>query len=243
MEIIRVKDYEELSEKASEFIIEKVKKLENPVLGLATGSTPEGLYQRLIDNYRRGKISFENVSTFNLDEYVGLAKDHPNSYYHFMNEKLFRHIDVSVDRLHIPSGDVENLQEECMNYEKQIRLAGHIDVQVLGLGVNGHIGFNEPGTPFTSRTHVVDLDASTRQANSRFFNSVDDVPEKAITMGIETIMESKEILLLVSGRNKAKPLDQLKKGEVSAAFPASILQKHGKVTIIADEEALSIAEE
>ncbi|WP_085993128.1 glucosamine-6-phosphate deaminase [Oceanobacillus senegalensis] len=238
MKIIKVKDYDELSEKACRFIIDKVAQIEKPVLGLATGSTPEGLYQRLVEKNRQDEVSFKDLSTFNLDEYVGLAKSHPNSYYHYMYEKLFKHIDISMDQVHIPSGDVANLEEECMEYEKQIRSVGQIDVQVLGLGVNGHIGFNEPGTPLSSLTHVVDLDSSTRKANARFFDSIDEVPEKAITMGIETIMESREILLLVSGESKAKAVTRLLNGEVSSEFPASILQKHKHVTMIADEEAL-----
>ncbi|MFA1820888.1 glucosamine-6-phosphate deaminase [Virgibacillus oceani] len=242
MKFIKVKDYEALSEKACDFIVDKVKRLENLALGLATGSTPEGLYQRVIEKYRQGEVSFKDVSTFNLDEYIGLAKDHPNSYYHYMYEKLFKHIDISMDQVHIPSGDVVNLQEECMSYERRIQHANQIDVQVLGLGVNGHIGFNEPGTPLSSRTHVVDLDASTRKANARFFNSIEEVPEKAITMGIETIMESKEILLLVSGKSKAKAVNQLINEEVSSAFPASVLQKHGRVTVIADKAALGEVE-
>ncbi|MFC4025101.1 glucosamine-6-phosphate deaminase [Oceanobacillus longus] len=238
MEIMKVKDYDEMSSQACSFIINKIKQVQSPVLGLATGSTPEGLYKRLIEKYNAQEVTFKDVLTFNLDEYVGLENDDPNSYHHFMNEKLFKHIDIAIERVHVPNGVAENLEKECQDYEKKIKDAEQVDIQVLGLGLNGHIGFNEPGTPFSSRTHIVDLDQSTRQANARFFDSLDDVPDKAITMGIETIMESKEILLLVSGANKREALDRLLNGEISEDFPASILQKHSNVTIIADEEAL-----
>ncbi|MGJ9458115.1 glucosamine-6-phosphate deaminase [Oceanobacillus sp. CF4.6] len=238
MEIMKVKDYDEMSSQACVYIINKIKQVQNPVLGLATGSTPEGLYKRLIEKYNAQEVSFKDVSTFNLDEYVGLENNDHNSYHHFMDEKLFKHIDIATEHVHVPNGVAGNLEKECEDYEKKMKDAEQVDIQVLGLGLNGHIGFNEPGTPFSSRTHIVDLDESTRQANARFFDSLDDVPEKAITMGIETIMESKEILLLVSGANKREALDRLLNGEVSEAFPASILQEHKRVTVIADEAAL-----
>jgi len=215
--------------------------LENPVLGLATGSTPEGLYQRIIEKYEQKEISFQNAMTFNLDEYVGLAKDDPNSYYHYMNEKLFKHIDIPKEHIHIPNGTADDLEKECNDYEQLILAQNHIDLQLLGLGVNGHIGFNEPGTPFSSRTSVVDLVESTINANARFFDSIDDVPTQAISMGIKTIMESQEIILLASGESKAEAIAKLINGEVSEEFPASILKNHKRVTVIADEAALAKA--
>ncbi|CEG21417.1 Glucosamine-6-phosphate deaminase 1 [Planococcus massiliensis] len=210
---------------------------ENPVLGLATGSTPEGIYQGFIQEYNKGKVSFKNVTTFNLDEYTGLKKDDPNSYCYFMNEKLLRHIDIAMERVHIPSGTAVDLKSECLKYERAIERAGGIDIQVLGIGENGHIGFNEPGASFSSRTHVVDLADSTIQANSRFFKSVDEVPKQAISMGIQTIMDSKEILLLISGEAKADAVAKLLEEEVSEDLPASILKKHANITVIIDEAA------
>ncbi|SOC43117.1 glucosamine-6-phosphate deaminase [Ureibacillus acetophenoni] len=239
MEIIRVKDYEEMSKTASSYILEKLKQLDAPVIGLATGSTPEGLYRLLVDENKKGNVSFKNVTTFNLDEYTNIEPTDPNSYHYFMNKHLLDHIDIPKNQIHLPNGNAEDLEAECQEYENKISEAGKIDLQVLGIGVNGHIGFNEPGTPFTSRTHIVTLDESTREANSRFFNSIDEVPTQAITMGIGTIMESSEILMLISGEQKADTLNRLLNGEVSEEFPASVLHKHSKVTVIADEAACS----
>lgn len=237
LNLIKVENYQEMNQRASSIILDLISKKSNPVLGLATGATPVGMYQCLIKAYEQGDISFKNVTTFNLDEYVGLTKENTNSYHSYMKEKLFNHIDILPDQTHLPDGVARDLQLECVKYEQQIRDAGQVDIQVLGLGLNGHIGFNEPGTPFSSRTHVVELMASTRQANARFFNGLDEVPTQAITMGIETIMESKLILLLVSGEKKAPALARLMKGDVSEDFPASILQRHPNVVIIADEYA------
>jgi len=239
MRIIKVKDYEEMSEKACSYLVENLQSKKYPVLGLATGSTPEGMYQKLIEKNKNKEISFENVTTFNLDEYVGLHKNNDQSYYFYMHDKLFNHIDIKEENIHLPNGNTENLEKECNEYEAAIKKKGPVDVQVLGIGVNGHIGFNEPGTPFTSRTHIVTLDESTRKANARFFNSMDEVPTKAITMGIESIMESEKIVLLVSGENKSDALARLIEGDVAEDSPASILQKHDQATIIADEKALS----
>ena len=241
LKVIQVKDYDDMSEKACEMLTDRLKSLENPVLGLATGSTPEGLYQRIIEKYEQKEISFQNAMTFNLDEYVGLAKEDPNSYYYYMNEKLFKHIDIPKERIHLPNGTAADLEKECNDYEQLIHAQNHIDLQLLGLGVNGHIGFNEPGTPFSSRTSVVDLVESTINANSRFFDSIEDVPTQAISMGIKTIMESQEIILLASGESKAEAIARLINGEVSEDFPASILKNHKRVTVIADEAALAKA--
>ncbi|WP_188454148.1 glucosamine-6-phosphate deaminase [Virgibacillus oceani] len=238
MEIIKVKDYQDMSREACSLLVDTINKKPNSVLGLATGSTPEGLYQQLIKKYQQKEVSFQQAKTFNLDEYVGIASDDPNSYYYFMNEKLFNHIDIQKGNTHIPNGMAEDMDQECRDYEQLIRKAEHMDIQLLGLGLNGHIGFNEPGTPLTSRTHIVELDESTRMANARFFNTMNEVPKKAITMGIDTIMESKKIMLLVSGEKKAGAVKRLVDGDITEEFPASILQKHHDVTVIADEAAL-----
>jgi len=227
-----------MSEKACELIVDKLKKLEQPVLGLATGSTPEGFYDRLIDTYKEGNISFENTTTFNLDEYVGLSKDDPQSYHYYMNERLFKHINIKEDNAHVPKGDAENLEEECKRYEQLIQDAGGVDLQLLGLGTNGHIAFNEPGSSFQSRTQVVDLTESTIQANSRFFERKEDVPTKAVSMGIGSILESDEIVMLVSGESKEEALAQMINGEITEDCPATALQNHNNVTVIADEAAL-----
>lgn len=238
MEIIKVKDYEEMSEKAANIVIEHMKSLKRPVIGFATGSTPIGLYNCLVKKYQQKEVSFKNATTFNLDEYVGLPKENKNSYHYYMHENLFQHIDIQPENVHIPNGMAEDLEQECTAYDRLIS-KNKIDIQILGLGLNGHIGFNEPGTSFKSRTHIVKLDQSTRKANARFFQSIDEVPTEAITMGIETIMESKKILLLVSGKEKADALARLLgTSDISEEFPASILRQHNDVTVIADEEAL-----
>ncbi|GAB4072961.1 glucosamine-6-phosphate deaminase [Barrientosiimonas marina] len=239
MEIIRANNYDELSAKACELVLQQVQTARNSVVGLATGSTPEGLYQKLIEAYQNGQVSFKDLTTFNLDEYAGLRGDDPNSYRYYMNDKLFNHIDLPQNQAFLPNGNAADLAKECRDYDKQIRDAGYIDLQILGLGLNGHIGFNEPGTPFDSRTHVVELDDTTREANARFFPSKDDVPHQALTMGIGTIMESSQIVLLASGEKKADAVSKLVHGELTEAIPSSILQKHQHVTIIGDEEALS----
>jgi len=240
MKIVKVSDYQEMSEWAGKQVVQKVNELSKPILGLATGSTPEGLYQYLIDAYKNEEVSFKNVTTFNLDEYIGLDSDDPNSYRYFMNEKLFNHIDIDPSNVHLPNGVADDLEKECKDYEAAIKEVGAIDLQILGLGVNGHIAFNEPGTSFESRTQITDLVEETIEANSRFFDNKEDVPTQAITMGIKTIMESKEIILLASGENKAQAVKQLIEGEVTESFPASILHHHPQVTIVIDQAAASL---
>lgn len=243
LKIIKVKDYDAMSEKACELLVQKMHELEKPVFGLATGSTPEGLYQKLIEEYKQGNISFKNVITFNLDEYIGLSPDHPQSYHYFMGERLFNHIDIPTKNTFLPNGVAMDLDKECERYEQLIRDVGGIDVQLLGLGTNAHIGFNEPGTPFNSRTAINLLADSTRESNARFFNTKEEVPKTAISMGIGTIMEAKEILLIVSGEQKADILAKVINTEnISEDFPASVLHRHAHVTIIADEAALSKVE-
>jgi glucosamine-6-phosphate deaminase len=241
MKVIKVKDYEEMSEKAGKLVIDRLRQLTNPVLGLATGSTPEGLYKQLIEKYEQKEVSFKNVTSFNLDEYIGLDKENPNSYHYFMNEKLFKHIDISPAKTYVPNGVAADLETECKSFEQHIAENGGIDLQILGIGTNGHIAFNEPGTAFNSRTRVVDLAQETLDANARFFDSLDEVPTQAISMGIGLIMEAKEIILLVSGEAKAEAVAKLIDGDVTEDFPASILQKHDHVTMIVDEAAFSKA--
>lgn len=239
MKLIKVSNYDELSKKGAEILVEELVKKEHPVIGLATGSTPEGLYSELIKKHKQSDISFKNVTSFNLDEYIGLDEENENSYHFYMKDKLFDHIDIPFDQAHVPDGMAEDLNGECERYEDEIRKTGGIDIQLLGLGVNGHIGFNEPGTSFDSRTHVITLEESTRNANAHFFASGGEVPAEAISMGVQSIMDTKKVVLLVSGKNKANALKKFMQGEITEEFPATILHKHNDVTIIADKEALS----
>lgn len=237
MKLIKVESYEELSRKAVEIVADRMKKLEQPVLGLATGSTPEGLYKLLVERYNQGEIDFSNTVTFNLDEYVGLPDDDPSSYHHFMDEHLFQHVNLPPENAYVPSGMTDNLEGECHAFEAAIQSAGKIDLQILGIGKNGHVGFNEPGTPFDTRTHITELNNMTIQANARFFDSIDEVPTKAITMGIGTILDSKEILMIISGESKQEAVTKLIKGGISEDLPASALRKHPNATVIIDAAA------
>ena len=239
LKVIEAKNYEEMSHIASERVQHCIQTKEQPILGLATGSTPIGLYQHLIQLNKQGHISFKNVTTFNLDEYVNLSRKDPNSYHYFMEDQLFKHIDIDKSRTHVPNGEATDLDQECHDYEKKIREAGGIDLQILGIGANGHIGFNEPGTPFDSRTHIIELDQGTREANSRFFESMEEVPTHAITTGIGTIMDSEEIILLISGSSKKEAYQKLMSGEVSEDFPASVLQNHSNCLVIVDKESVN----
>lgn len=238
MNIIKVNDYKEMSQIAAGYVIDKL--LQNPhmKLGMATGNTPQGLYRELVSDHKRNGTSYEHVSTFNLDEYIGLSGCDSHSYRYYMNTQLFDHINIKKENAHLPHGDAEDEFAEANAYEKLIQDNGKVDLQILGLGRNGHIGFNEPGTSFSSKTHVVELTSSTRKANAKFFGSLDLVPVRAISMGITTIMRSEEILLLVSGAEKSTALCRLLQGEVEESFPASILKTHENVTIIADKAAL-----
>ncbi|WAA09885.1 glucosamine-6-phosphate deaminase [Fervidibacillus albus] len=238
MKLIQVNHYEEMSKKAADIITHYIKNHPNAVLGFATGSTPSGLYENLIEDHRKNGTSYKAVRSFNLDEYVGLDGTHPQSYRYFMDEHLFNHIDILKENTYVLNGKAENLDMECKRYERMIQEAGGINIQILGIGRNGHIAFNEPGTPFSSRTHIVELAESTRKANARFFQSIDEVPTHSITMGIASIMESQKILLLASGPSKAEPIRRLFTEPISESFPASILKQHPNVVIIADKEAL-----
>ncbi|MFA8438525.1 glucosamine-6-phosphate deaminase [Pueribacillus sp. YX66] len=238
MKLIEVETYEQLSEKTSELIINKIKNDPHTKLGLATGSTPLGAYKRLIADHTKNGTSYEHVITVNLDEYVGLAESHSSSYRYYMNEELFNHINIKRENAHVPDGTAEDLDEECKRYEALIDNLGGIDLQLLGIGQNGHIGFNEPGTPFDSVTHVVELTENTRRVNGRFFKDIDEVPTRAITMGIASILKSKEIVLLISGKQKAEALHRLLHEEISEQFPASALKSHPNFTVIYDKAAL-----
>lgn len=240
MKVVKLADYDVLSNYACKLVTNVLNKEENPVIGLATGSTPEGLYDCLIEQYKQGLLNFENVTTFNLDEYVGLDENHPGSYRYYMREKLFDHINIKLDNVHMPSGTEEDLKKHCEEYEQKIKNAGQIDLQILGVGVNGHIGFNEPGTPFSSKTHVVELKESTRKVNSRFFNHIDEVPNKAVTMGIETIMSAKEVVLLISGEAKQETVRAFMESDISEDFPASVLKQHPNFKLVVDEEAYAL---
>lgn len=238
MKIIIEKNYEKVSCAAAEFLAETVKKNPFAVLGLATGSTPVGAYKRLAEACKRGELSFKNVKTFNLDEYVGLGECDAQSYVTFMRENLFSKVDIDLNNTFLPDGKAKDLDAECKRYSALIGSLTR-DVQLLGLGRNGHIGFNEPYTPFDSVTHVVELTADTVQANSRLFDDIAQVPRKAVTMGIAEIMKAKRILLVATGKDKAHAVRAAVKGEITPAVPASVLQNHADVTVILDEEAAS----
>lgn len=239
MQIYRAKDYEDMSKKAANIIASQVVLKPDCVLGLATGSTPIGAYKNLIEKYEQGDLDFSQVTTVNLDEYKGLPRENDQSYYYFMHDNLFDHVNVKPENTHLPDGTKEDANEECARYEELIRSLGGQDLQLLGLGHNGHIGFNEPDTVFEKTTHCVDLQESTIEANKRFFASADDVPKQAYTMGIGTIMQAKKILVVVSGEDKADTVAKAFFGPVTPEVPASILQFHKDVILVADEAALS----
>ena len=228
---------EACDEKGALEIVNQIKAKPETVLGLATGSTPVGMYRNLVNRYRAGEVRFSKVRTFNLDEYVGLPKDHPCSYYRFMQENLFRDIDVAPEAVSLPDGMASDPEKECGEYEKKIAAAGGVDLQVLGIGHNGHIGFNEPGTPFDSVTHLIRLTQSTIDANARFFDSADQVPRQALSMGIKTIMHAGNILLIVKGEEKVETIRKALYGPITPDMPASILQLHPHLTVIVDQAA------
>lgn len=240
MRIIVAKDYDELSKKAASILAGQILLKSNSVLGLATGSTPIGTYKELVRMYQEGIIDFEEIVTFNLDEYHGLSRTNEQSYYYFMNEHLFRHINIQNQNIHIPNGITEDIEGECERYEEEIKKKGGIDFQLLGIGRNGHIGFNEPDVKFEAVTHLVTLDQDTIDANARFFDNSNDVPHKAISMGIKTIMHSKKIILLASGAEKAKTIHAMIRGNITPELPASILQLHADATVILDEAAAEL---
>lgn len=239
MKIYKAKDYKDMSRKAANIISAQVIMKPNCVLGLATGSTPIGTYDQLVEWYNKGDLDFSEVTTVNLDEYKGLPRTNDQSYYYFMHQHLFDRVNIDPERTNVPNGMEPDAEKECGRYEELIRSLGGVDLQLLGLGHNGHIGFNEPGEAFEKETHCVDLTESTIEANKRFFASADDVPKQAYTMGIKTIMQAKKILIVVNGENKADIVERAFLGPVTPEVPASILQLHNDVTLVGDEAALA----
>jgi glucosamine-6-phosphate deaminase len=239
MKIIRTRDYADMSRKSANIISAQVILKPDSVLGLATGSSPVGTYEKLIEWCNKGDIDFSQVRTVNLDEYVGLSKDNPCSYYYFMYENLFKHININLENTNIPDGMAKDATKECKRYDSLLASIGQVDLQLLGLGNNGHIGFNEPCDVYRKSTFCVELAPSTIEANSRFFSSEEEIPRYAYTMGIGSIMSAKKILLVVHGEGKAEILRDAIEGPITPAVPASVLQLHNDVTIVADEEALS----
>ena len=231
------------SQKASWLAARLIKKIifekPRPVIGLATGNTPLLLYKLLIKMHREESLDFSRVVAFNLDEYIGLSPDHPSSYHHFMWENLFSQINIRPENLHLPNGLVADLQAHCQDYEQEIKKAGGIDIQILGIGVNGHIGFNEPSSSLSSRTRIEILSEQTRKRNAAFFGGEDQVPLQAITMGIGTILEARICLLMAFGQKKARAVAQAVEGPLTAMVPASALQLHPKAIILLDLEAAS----
>ena len=240
MKIIRTKDYRDMSRKAANIISAQMILKDDSVLGLATGSTPIGTYDQLVDWYKKGDLDFSQITTVNLDEYKGLPKENDQSYWYFMNKNLFSRVNIRPDYHFLPDGTNLDSENECKRYEKLIDSLGGIDLQLLGLGHNGHIGFNEPCDSFPQDVHVVDLTESTIEANKRFFASADDVPKQAYTMGVGTILRAKMILLVVSGKDKAEALDAVVNGPITPQVPGSVLRLHPNVIIVADEDALSV---
>ena len=243
MKIYAAKDYNDLSRKAANIISAQVIIKPNAVLGLATGSTPVGAYKQMIEWHKKGDLDFSRVRSVNLDEYKGLSGDHDQSYRYFMNHNLFDHVNIDKANTNVPNGLAEDPAAECRRYDQVIRDMGGIDLQLLGIGGNGHIGFNEPCDVFEKGTHVVTLTEETRKSNARFFSSIDEVPTHALTMGIQGIMSAGKILLLASGEAKAKAVYDSCFGPVVPGVPASVLQLHRDVIVIADEAALTLVRE
>ena len=239
MRIYKAKDYEEMSRKAAGIVSAQIIMKPDCVLGLATGSTPVGLYKQLIEWYRNGDLDFSGVRTVNLDEYKGISRENDQSYYYFMHQNLFDHVNIPAENTHLPDGMEPDSEKECRRYEELIQSMGSVDLQLLGIGHNGHIGFNEPADAFDKLVHCVNLTQSTIEANKRFFASAKEVPRQAYTMGIQTIMRSKKILIIANGEGKADIVGDAFFGPITPMVPASVLQLHNDVTLVADEAALS----
>lgn len=240
MRIIKTYTYEEMSSKAADIIASQIKSKPDSVLGLATGSTPKCLYEKLINKYVEGELDFSQVRTVNLDEYKGLDKDNEQSYYYYMVNKFFNHINIQEGNYHLLNGMAEDSDEECKRYNEIIRSLGQIDLQLLGVGLNGHIGFNEPNDYFSKEIYLDALKEKTIKSNSRFFKDPEDVPRFAYTLAIKDIMQAKKILLIANGKNKAEIMREAICGKITPQVPVSILQLHQDVTIVADCEALSL---
>ena len=239
MKIYQTKNYDDLSRVAANLIGAQIIQKPDSVLGLATGSSPIGTYKRLVDGYNNGDLDFSQIRTVNLDEYRGLSGDNDQSYRYFMNDNLFNHVDIQMDKTNVPDGLATDTAGECARYDELVASLGYADLQLLGLGHNGHIGFNEPDTAYTKPTHVVDLTESTIEANARFFASADEVPRQAITMGMGCIMAARRILLIANGEGKAEAIYNAFFGPITPECPASILQLHPDVVVVCDEAALS----
>lgn len=237
MNFIICENYDEMSKKAAEIVAKQIKDKPDSILGLATGSTPIGLYKELIARCNSKEISFENIKSFNLDEYYPISKTNDQSYYYFMNENLFSHVNIKKENTDIPNGEVADPQKECADYEERISQSNGVDIQILGIGQNGHIGFNEPSEALIASTHLTGLTQNTIEANSRFFDSIDDVPKSALTMGIGTILKAKKIILLASGENKKDAIAALLNDEITSKVPATVLKLHNDVTVICDKAA------
>ena len=240
MRVLITDSYDQMGLEAAKIVAGQIYLKPNSVLGLATGSTPLSMYERLVAVHRTVGLDFSEVTTFNLDEYIGMGPDNPQSYHYFMQEHFFKHINIKPENVHIPNGMAKDIIAEGERYEQLIAAKGGIDLQVLGIGQNAHIGFNEPDVKFAATTHKVELDEETILANSRFFNNVDEVPRYAISMGIKTIMMAEHVILLANGRNKARAVYKAVCGDVTPEAPASILQLHRDVVVILDKEAAEL---
>ncbi|MBS5939974.1 glucosamine-6-phosphate deaminase [Clostridium sartagoforme] len=240
MKIIITKNYEELSKVAANEMAETIKSNPKAILGLATGGSPIGMYKELIRMNKEGEIDFSTITTVNLDEYIGLSGEHTQSYRYFMNDNLFNHINIDKKNTYVPNGLAENIEEECKNYDAKIADLGGTDVQLLGIGNNGHIAFNEPDQELVAGTHLTGLTEDTIKANARFFDSIDEVPKTALTMGLGGIMKSKKIIVIASGEGKAEAVKAMVNGKISTNMPASMLQMHRDVVVIIDEAAAKL---
>lgn len=243
MKVIIVENYEEASQEAAKIFINQVKEKPKSILGLATGSTPVRMYELLREDHEKNHTSYKDVKSYNLDEYFGLDASHPQSYHYFMYKNLFDHININPENIHIPNGMTDDVDAECERYDELIKEAGGVDIQVLGIGNNAHIGFNEPTINFEKGTHLVQLEDSTIEANSRFFDNIEDVPKKAITMGVGSIFKSRKIMLIATGENKAEAIYNTVYGKVVPEVPASILQFHSDIVLILDKEAAKLLKE
>ena len=237
MNVVIAIDYQELSNQAAKLVAEQITRKPDSVLGLATGQTPVGMYQELVRKFKKGEIDFSRVITFNLDEYYGLSPEHPQSYHFFMWDTFFRHINIRNENVYLLNGVTDDIEGECQQYENLIQQNGGIDLQILGIGDNGHLGFNEPAIGLNSKTHLVNLSEETIRANSKYFKNIEEVPRQALTMGIGTIMKAEKIILLASGPKKAHVIERTVHGKVSTEVPATVLQLHQDTTILIDQEA------
>ncbi len=237
MKVIICNSYEEMSRNAADIIAAQMKEKKNAILGLATGSTPIGTYDCLVEKYEKGEIDFSDVITFNLDEYYPIAPENEQSYIYFMRKNLFDRVNVKMENVHIPSGSCEDIEKECKEYDASLAASGNVDIQILGIGQNGHIGFNEPSTDLVAGTHPTVLEEDTRIANSRFFASLDEVPTHAVTMGMASIMSAKKILLFANGKGKHAAISAMMNDKINTQIPATLLKLHPDVTVICDKEA------